>query len=63
MIQEKDEWGTSYYFKINGRRIFSKGGDYIPQDIFPARVTDQAIVRLVEDMAESNFNMIRVWGG
>jgi len=63
LIQEKDEWGTSYYFKINGRRIFSKGGDYIPQDIFPARVTDQAIVRLVEDMAESNFNMIRVWGG
>ncbi len=63
LIQEKDEWGTSYYFKINGRRIFAKGADYIPQDIFPARVTDSAIVSMVETMAESNFNMVRVWGG
>ena len=63
LIQEKDEWGTSYYFKINGRRIFAKGADYIPQDIFPARVTDSAIISMVETMAESNFNMVRVWGG
>lgn len=63
LIQEKDEWGTSYYFKINGRRIFCKGGDYIPQDIFPARVKDEDIVKVVEDMAASNFNMVRVWGG
>ena len=24
LIQEKDEWGTSYYFKINGQRVFLK---------------------------------------
>ena len=63
LIQEKDEWGTSYYFKINGQRVFCKGGDYIPQDIFPAKVKDEDIEKLVEDMALSNFNMIRVWGG
>ncbi len=63
LIQEIDEWGTSYYFIINGRTIFCKGGDYIPQDIFPARVTDESIVELVETMAETNFNMVRVWGG
>ena len=63
LIQEKDEWGTSYYFKINGRTIFSKGADYIPQDIFPTKVTDSAIISMVETMAESNFNMVRVWGG
>lgn len=63
LITEKDEWGTSYYFKINGRTIFCKGGDYIPQDIFPARVKDEDIERMVEIMAESNFNMVRVWGG
>lgn len=63
LIMEKDEWGTSYYFKINGRTIFCKGGDYIPQDIFPARVKDEDIERMVETMAESNFNMVRVWGG
>jgi len=63
LIQEQDEWGTSYYFKINGRKIFAKGGDYIPQDIFPARVKDEEIVGLVHTMAASNFNMVRVWGG
>lgn len=63
LIQEKDEWGTSYYFKINGRKIFCKGGDYIPQDIFPARVTDNQVLSVVETMAASNFNMVRVWGG
>lgn len=63
LIQEKDQWGTSYYFKINGRTIFCKGADYIPQDIFPARVKEADIRKMVEDMAESNFNMVRVWGG
>lgn len=63
LIQEEDEWGTSYYFKINGRKIFCKGGDYIPQDIFPARVTDDQVKSVVETMAASNFNMVRVWGG
>lgn len=63
LVQDKDKWGTSYYFKINGRTIFCKGGDYIPQDIFPARVTDADVERMVETMAASNFNMVRVWGG
>ncbi|XOV68188.1 MAG: hypothetical protein ACFHU9_03240 [Fluviicola sp.] len=63
LIQEADEWGTSYYFKINGRKIFAKGGDYIPQDIFPARVKDEDIEAMVETMAASHFNMVRVWGG
>jgi len=63
LIQETDQWGTSYYFRINGRRIFAKGADYIPQEIFPAQVTDSAVEAMVETMAESNFNMVRVWGG
>ena len=63
LIQEKDEWGTSYYFKINGRNVFAKGADYIPQDIFPARVTDSALISMVDVMVASNFNMVRIWGG
>jgi beta-mannosidase len=63
LVQENDEWGTSYYFKINGRKIFAKGGDYIPQDIFPARVSDASVRQMVEQMHAANFNMVRVWGG
>jgi beta-mannosidase len=63
LVREKDEIGTSYEIKVNGRAIFCKGGDYIPQDIFPSRVKDDQITSMVQDMAEANFNMVRVWGG
>jgi beta-mannosidase len=63
LMQEKDEIGTSYEISVNGRPIFCKGGDYIPQDIFPARVTNEQIRKMVEDMEKANFNMVRVWGG
>lgn len=63
LIQEKDSVGTSYYFKINGRNIFCKGANYIPQDVFPSRVTNESIKSLIKQMKESNFNIVRVWGG
>jgi beta-mannosidase len=63
LIQENDEIGTSYEIAVNGRSIFCKGGDYIPQDIFPARVSKDQIRKMVEDMEKANFNMVRVWGG
>ncbi len=63
LIIEPDKWGTSYFVKINDRPIFCKGGDYIPQDIFPTRVKNDDIKKMVDLMIESNFNMVRVWGG
>jgi beta-mannosidase len=63
LIQEKDQWGTSFYFKINGVPIFCKGANYIPQDAIPTRVDSISILKLIRDTQLSNFNMIRVWGG
>lgn len=63
LIQEKDDWGTSFYFKINGKPVFCKGANYIPQDIFPSKITKAEIDNLVEQMRLSNFNMVRIWGG
>lgn len=63
LVQEKDQWGTSFYFKINKRPIFCKGANFIPQDVFPARVTEESTRYMVQMMKESNFNTIRVWGG
>lgn len=63
LIQQDDQWGRSYVIRVNGRDIFCKGANYIPQDIFPARVKDEDIRKMVGIMAESNFNMVRVWGG
>ncbi len=63
LLQEKDEFGTSFQLVINGKKVFCKGGDYIPDDIFPARITDELLNKRVQDMADANFNMVRIWGG
>lgn len=61
--QQKDQWGTAYEIHVNGRYIFCKGGDYIPNSVFPTQVTDEQLKTLVNNMVASNFNMVRVWGG
>jgi len=63
LITVPDQWGISYTIRINGRDLFCKGANYIPQDIFPARITDASLKASVTSMSESNFNIVRVWGG
>ncbi len=63
LVREKDKHGTSFYFKLNGVPVFMKGANYIPNDIFPARVTHEMYENVVNTAKESNFNMLRVWGG
>ena len=33
LLQEKDAWGTSFAFEINGKPMFMKGGDMIAEAI------------------------------
>lgn len=63
LIQEKDEWGTSFAFQINGRNIFAKGANVIPPGIFAGPALDSAYVALVPQMQAAHFNMVRIWGG
>jgi beta-mannosidase len=63
LLQEKDEWGTSFVFQINGRKIFAKGANVIPPGIFAGPALDSAYVVLVPQMQAANFNMVRIWGG
>ncbi|NLF30700.1 MAG: glycoside hydrolase family 2 protein [Planctomycetes bacterium] len=58
-----DEWGESFQFAVNGVPFFAKGGNWIPADQFPTRVTEADYRRLLGDCAAANMNMIRVWGG
>lgn len=48
---------------VNGLPIFCKGGDWIPNDSIYARVPKEKYQTLIDEAAEANFNMIRVWGG
>ena len=61
--QEKDEYGTSFTFVVNGVPIFAKGANWIPADSFPTRISDDDMEHLIRSAADSNMNMLRVWGG
>lgn len=63
LIQEPDAAGKSFYFKLNEVPIFAKGANYIPQDIFIPRVSDQQYQSLIQSAKLANMNMLRVWGG
>lgn len=63
LITEKDSLGTPFYFKINDVPVFAKGANYIPNDLFPARVSDKTYEHILGSARDANMNMIRVWGG
>ncbi len=63
LVNEKDSIGTSFYFKLNSNPVFMKGANYIPQDVFLPRVTEDQYHRLLDDVSDAHMNMLRVWGG
>lgn len=63
LIREADKHGESFYFKINGKPVFAKGANYIPNDVFLSRVTPDKYEHIISSAAKANINMLRVWGG
>lgn len=63
VVQETDSIGKSFYFRLNGKPLFMKGANYIPQDNFPSRVSENRYRTLVARAVDANMNMLRLWGG
>jgi len=64
LIQKADEWGESFYFRLNGVPIFAKGANWIPIDSFIPRGKRRGLYKSnLINAKEANMNMIRVWGG
>ncbi|KAJ0413362.1 beta-mannosidase B [Aspergillus carlsbadensis] len=63
LIQKKDTYGESFYFRINNIDIFCGGSCWIPADNFLPRITPDNYRRWLELMIEGNQIMTRVWGG
>jgi len=61
--QEVDEWGNEFAFIVNGVKIFTKGGNYIPEDAVYPWITKERQEYLLKCCARANFNCVRVWGG
>ena len=59
IIGSKIEFGTSFYFKLNGKPVFMKGANYIPQDVFLPRVTDRAYHKIIEKVVEKSTEKIK----
>jgi beta-mannosidase len=55
--------GKHFIIIVNGRRIFCRGGNWVPADIIPSRVSRERTEHLVRLALESNYNLLRIWGG
>ncbi|PJE95243.1 beta-mannosidase [Streptomyces carminius] len=58
-----DEIGTPFTVTVNGRPLFVKGANWIPDDHFLTRVTRERIEHRVDQAAGAHLNLLRVWGG
>ena len=63
LVTEKDEWGESFRFEINGVPFFAKGANWIPADAIFNRMKDTDYESLLQSSVDANMNMIRIWGG
>ncbi len=58
-----DDIGRKFVLKVNGKPIFCKGYNWIPDDCFLDRVTPERYRRRIQQARDANCNMLRVWGG
>lgn len=63
VVMDDDEHGKSFYFVVNGKPMFAKGANFIPDDALLPNVTPERYKRIFEDVKAANMNMLRVWGG
>ncbi|MFF7447949.1 MULTISPECIES: glycoside hydrolase family 2 protein [unclassified Streptomyces] len=58
-----DEHGTGFTFVVNGTRLFARGVNWIPDDVFPSRVTRERYRERLAQAAGAGVDLVRVWGG
>ncbi|KAF2719673.1 glycoside hydrolase family 2 protein [Polychaeton citri CBS 116435] len=63
LVQEPDQHGTSFFFRINGLDIFCGGSDWIPGDSFTPRISEGRYRRWLQTLIDGNQAMVRIWGG
>ena len=63
LVTKKDSIGEGFYFELNGKPVYAKGANYIPQHSFQDKVTPEKYQKLLNDVVDANMNMLRVWGG
>ena len=63
LVREPDEFGESFFFRVNGLPIFAKGANWIPDHSLPSQATRARVRDLVDLARGCGMNMLRIWGG
>jgi beta-mannosidase len=58
-----DAHGSACTVLVNGRPVFCRGANWIPDALFPTEATPARVRDRVRQAAGANMNMLRVWGG
>ncbi|MCL8014191.1 glycoside hydrolase family 2 protein [Streptomyces sp. AS02] len=58
-----DADGTGFTFVVNGERLFARGVNWIPDDVFPSRVTRERYRERLRQAADAGVDLVRIWGG
>jgi beta-mannosidase len=58
-----DTADDGFTIAVNGRPLFAKGVNWIPDDHFLTRITPERIRRRLDQTVAANVNLVRVWGG
>ena len=63
MVDEPDSIGRAFYFKVNGVPMYTKGANYVPEEMIETWIKLDNTLKLLKMAQEAHFNMLRVWGG
>ncbi|MFF1293706.1 MULTISPECIES: glycoside hydrolase family 2 protein [unclassified Streptomyces] len=58
-----DEHGTGFTFVVNGERLFARGVNWIPDDVFPSRIRRERYRERLAQAAGAGVDLVRIWGG
>lgn len=58
-----DPHGSDFTFVVNGERLFARGVNWIPDDVFPSRITRERYRTRLTQAAEAGVDLVRIWGG
>lgn len=55
--------GNYFTIMINNRKVFMKGGNWVPPDMIYSSISRERLDDLTDLAVKANFNMLRIWGG
>lgn len=63
LLREPDEDGESFEFLVNGKRVWARGANWIPDHSFPSVIDGNRLRDRLLKAKDMGFNMLRIWGG